>query len=116
MRSLSMSLFPERGGTQETGIEEIPQTPELRSKLAKETGIETVEPAAPANVKDGKRDLVVSPETQELTIELPKTQEEAASLAKGSKEDSSTWFGAQLLRTIKIALHKGLRIIFGGRT
>lgn len=110
-----MSLFPERGGTQETGIEERPQKPEL-SKLVREAGIETVEPAAPANVKDGKRDLIVSPETLELTIELPKTQEEAASLAKGSKEDSSTWFGAQLLRSIKIALHKGFRIIFGGRT
>lgn len=111
-----MALFPERGSTQETGIEEIPQTPEFRRKLVKETGIETVETATPANVKDGKRDLVVSPETQELTIELPKTQEEAAALAKGSKKDSSTWFGAQILRSIKIALHKGFRIIFGGRT
>ena len=111
-----MSLFPERGGTREAGIEEIPQNPEFRPKLIKETGIEAAETAVPANVKDGKRDLVISPETQERTIELPKTQEEAALLAKGSKENSSTWFGAQLIRTIKIALHKGLRIIFGGRT
>ena len=111
-----MSLFPERGGTRETGIEEIPQNPEFRPKLIKETGIEAVETATPANVKDGRRDLIINPETQERTIELPRTQGEAAALAKGSKEDSSTWFGAQLIRTIKIALHKGLRIIFGGRT
>ena len=111
-----MALFPERGQTQETDIEEIPRTPEFPPELIKQTGIERVEPAAPANLKDGKRDLVISPETQELTIEIPKTREEAASLAKGSKDESSTWFGARLLRTIKIALHKGLRIVFGGRT
>ena len=111
-----MALFPERGQTPETGVEKIPGKPEFPPELIKQTGIEEVEPTAPTNLKDGKRDLVISPETQELTIEIPKTQEEAASLSKGSKAESSTWFGAQLLRIVKIALHKGLRIVFGGRT
>jgi len=111
-----MGLFKEREQEQAESIERIPESPEISEELIKGTGIRKVETATPANLKDGKRDLVISPETQEQTILIPKTLEESKALAKGSKEESSTWFGAALIRAIKIAIFKGIRIIFGKGT
>jgi hypothetical protein len=108
-----MALFKEREQEQAESVERIPESPEFPEKLVKEAGIETVETAAPANLKDGKRDLVISPETQAQTIVIPKSQEELATLAKGSKEESSTWFGASWLRALKMAIFRGIKIIFG---
>lgn len=95
------------------GVEKIPESPEFPEELIKDTGIRKVETAVGANLKDGKRDLVISPETQEETIVIPKIQEELKTLSKGSKDESSTWFGASWLRAIKIAIFKGIRMIFG---
>lgn len=98
-------------GKKEKGIiQEIPQTPSLPPELIRDTGIEVVEPATAANVKDGTQDLMVSPETQERRIEIPTSEQNIETLAKGSPDNSSTWLGKFMTMLRKKAARKGAAV------
>ena len=109
-----MGLFPELGrfgGRYE--IKEIPDQPEIPPKLTQETGIKAVERAIGANVKDGRADVIQSPETRQFTLQIPDVREKMEKLSKQSVGDSSTWFGAYFVRMIKKALYFGWKIVVG---
>lgn len=105
-----MALYPERE----------PQTKpvEVRPEEMQPLTIERKEVASPVPVAFRKQvtgssgqNLITTPQNQTITITLPAQQEQLAQAAKGSVDDSSTWFAAFWLRLIKKAVHFGWQII-----
>lgn len=82
-------------------------------KGLRKTGIEAVETAFKARVKQGKTDLTQSPATQNVTVQIPQTQAALDEGAKGDTTNSLTWFSRFWLRIIKKAIHFGKSVVFG---
>lgn len=110
-----MALFPERifGRRKET-ISYTPEAPKISENLTRETGVEKVETAFTANIKDGQgQPLVQTPQAQAVAIQVPATQTQLTQTAKGSSEESITWWALFWIRAIQKAIHFGKRIVFG---
>ena len=104
-----MPLFPER--EKKPGVE-------FRPEEATPLEIERKEVATPVPsqfTKQVKSDdgqvLTQSQPSEAVTITLPADQTVLAESAKGSTDDSVTWFAAFWLRMIKKAIHFGWRIL-----
>ncbi len=80
-----------------------------------DTGIEAVETAVKARVKDKGRHLIQTPATQKITIKLPAGQATVSTWSKGKTINSLTWLGVYWLRMIKKATRFGWKIISGRR-
>lgn len=63
---------------------------------------------------DDDNDLIETPKTKQVNIELPDTQDKIEFWTKGSPSDSVTWLGFFWTRMIKKALHFGWRVFLGG--
>lgn len=113
-----MALFPERfwGHRKET-ITYTPEAPKISENLERETGVEKVETAFTANIKDDRgQPLIQTPQTQAVTVSVPAPQIVLTQTAKGSKNEAITWWALFWIRAIQKAVHFGRRIIFGGAT
>ena len=76
-----------------------------------ETGLSVVEREFKTQVRDSKgQNILVSPATQQITIQLPYDKTTLTGWLKGSVSSSLTWFAAFWLRIIKKALHFGWRV------
>jgi hypothetical protein len=64
-------------------------------------------------VGDDGEPLISTPETKEITIEVPKTQAELEEMSKGSPDDSSTWFAVSWIRRIKQAFNEKIKVVLG---
>lgn len=113
-----MALFPERLsrlGKKETATQSLDETARIiPDELADKTGIKEVETAFKANVQDAGQPLIQTPQTQQVTLQVP-----AVSLAelekgkKGSTDETRTWRDALWIRAILLAIHKGRQVLFG---
>ena len=90
--------------------EEFELLPELE-----ETGIEAVETAVKARVKDKGKHLIETPATKKITIELPAKKSQVETWAKGKPVNSLTWLGVFWKRMIKKAIHFGWKIVRKGQ-
>lgn len=107
-----MAISPEKERPRvPEGVIERPETPEIPEDLKRETGIEVVETAFKARVKDRGRDLIQTPATRQVTINIPADQGTLVSWAKGPVTSSLTWLANFWLMMIKKALHFGWKII-----
>ena len=76
-----------------------------------ETGLSAVEREFKTQVRDSKgQNILISPATQQITIQLPYDKTTLTGWLKGSVSISLTWFAAFWLRIIKKALHFSWRI------
>lgn len=110
-----MALFPERffGRRKET-VSYTPEVPKISENLARETGIEKVETAFTANIKDDRgQPLIQTPQTQTIAIQVPATQIQLTQTAKGPKDEAVTWWALFWIRAIQKAIHFGKQVLFG---
>lgn len=106
-----MAIMVER--EQQTNFEikntqEVPLPESLRQE-----GIEAVETAAAANVKDDGQIQTQPSTTGQQSITIPSDQQTLAGQAKGSITNAVTWLAAFWLRMIKKAAHFGWKIVKG---
>ena len=108
-----MALFPERlFGRRET-ITYAPEAPKISENLTKETGVEKVETAFTANIKDDRgQPIIQTPQTQAVAIQIPASAVQLSQTAKGKSEDALTWWALFWLRAIQKALYLGRKIVF----
>lgn len=93
------------------GVKEIPETAEIPSHI-EEGGVKPVPSQVTAQVTDDSgQQLIQSPATQTVTIQIPADQDKLSDWAKGSTSDALTWLATFWLRMIKKAAHFGWRII-----
>lgn len=104
-----MAFNPER---RPSSIKETKEEFDIPESL-EDTGIEKVETAFTARVKDGKKPLIQSPSTTQVSVKVPKPQQVLEEQAKGDTKEASTGFARFWLRMIKKALHFGKKIIVG---
>lgn len=110
-----MALFPERlfGRRKET-ITYTPEAPKISENLSRETGIEKVETAFTANIKDDQgQPLVQTPQTQVVTVQVPASQAQLTQTVKGPKDEARTWWALFWIRAIQKAIHFGKQVVFG---
>lgn len=107
-----MPISPER--TPSVPIKERPEEIELTPEL-EEAGVRVVETDFKARVKDKGRDLIQTPQTGVVKIELPADQGKLTSWSKGKITDSLTWFALFWLRAIKKAVHFGWKVVLRDR-
>jgi hypothetical protein len=104
-----MSLFPES----EPKIKPVEERSEEISPLTIERK-EVIQPQVTQFtqkvVDDNGRNLIETPETKEIKIELPASVESLKSTSKGSSDDSLTWFAKFWLRIFKKAIHFNWKI------
>lgn len=89
-----------------------------QEKHLQEHGIE-VRPTAMQNVTDDQGQVIAqstdpanqSQSTPQVTI--PVDQTTAQTWSKGSINDSQTWYGVKIIRTIKQALHNSWKLVIG---
>jgi len=87
-----------------------PEEVEIPPSIA-ETGLSAVEREFKTQVRDSKgQQLLISPATQNISIQLPYDKTTLAGFLKGSVSDSLTWFATFWLRMIKKAMHFGWRV------
>ena len=110
-----MAASPEikNGLPVEHRAEEFPEVPvEVENKSLQPQPIPS---QFKAQVTDDKGNpLIQTPQTQNVTVTIPTAQEALEKLAKGSTDDSGTWWAAWFLRLIKKAAHFGWRVVTGG--
>jgi outer membrane biosynthesis protein TonB len=95
------------------GIQEIPETPEVPEPLQGE--VQAVPTQITAQVQDDQgKPMMTSPATAQVTVTIPKTQQQLIDLSKGNPTNSITWFAAFWIRLIKKAIHFGWQILQGG--
>lgn len=111
-----MSLSPEtkRGELPvEERPEEFPETLRIEDKSVPLTS------SIPTQVKpvydDNGQPITQTPQTQQITIKIPKGKEELTTLSKGSVGNAPTWDAAYWLRQIAKAILWGWRWIVGGK-
>jgi len=76
-----------------------------------ESGVQAIEREFKTQVRDTRgQNLLISPATQQITIQLPYDKTTLTGWLKGSISDSLTWFAAFWLRMIKKAMHFGWRM------
>lgn len=63
---------------------------------------------------DNGKPIITTPQTQVITVQIPADPTVLAQVAKGSTDDSKTWWAAWFLRLIKRALHFGWKVATGG--
>ena len=82
-----MALFPERlFGRRREEITFTPEAPKISENLTRETGVEKVEAAFTANIKDDRgQPMVQTPLPQAVTITVPAQQSTLMHTAKGLK-------------------------------
>jgi len=91
-------------------ITHFPEEVEVPPHIA-ETGVQAVEREFKTQVRDSRgQQLLVSPATQQITIQLPYDKSTLTGWFKGSVSDSLTWFAAFWLRMIKKAIYFGWRV------
>ena len=84
-------------------------------KSLKKEGIEAVETAYKARVKDDKgQNLTQSPSNTAVAIQIPYNDAALQAKSKGSIKDSLTWLALFWLRVAKKAFHFGKKVVFGG--
>jgi hypothetical protein len=105
-----MALYPERE-PQVRPVEERPE--EMQPLTIERKEVATPVPTAFKHQVTGNagQNLITTPQNQTIAITLPTQQEQLTQAAKGSVDDSSTWFAAFWLRLIKKAVHFGWQII-----
>ena len=111
-----MALFPEK--EQQVTERADANAPEIPERIEKATGVVPVQTQLQPKqiVKDDRgQPLIQTPQDQKVVIEVPASTEVLTDFAKGSTENSKTWFGAYWLRIIKKALHFGWQVITGRR-
>lgn len=97
-------------------IERIPEVTHIQEEAEipqgmAETGLRAVEKEFKTQVRDSTgQQLIISPATQNITIQLPYDKTTLAGFLKGSISNSLTWFAAFWLRIIKKAMHFGWKI------
>jgi len=108
-----MAISPEALKNQ-TGISERPVEVAVPEEVEKkdDPGIKATPSTFKAQVQDDQgNNLISTPETKTVSIELPKITSKLEELSKGSIDDSVTWFGRFWLRIVKKAVHFGWKII-----
>jgi hypothetical protein len=105
-----MALYPERE-PQVRPVEERPE--EMQPLTIERKEVATPVPTSFKQQVTGKsgQNLITTPQNQTIAITLPVQEEKLKEVAKGSIDDSSTWFAAFWLRLIKKAVHFGWQII-----
>lgn len=63
---------------------------------------------------DSGKPMTQTSQTQAVTIQIPSDPAALAQTAKGSTDDSKTWWAAWFLRLIKRAMHFGWNVVTGG--
>jgi len=92
-------------------------TPEQEKHL-QEYGIQ-VRPQAMQNVTNAQGQVIAQstdPANQAQTmiqVAVPVDQPTAENWSKGSINDSQTWYGVKIIRTIKQALHNSWKLVIG---
>lgn len=82
------------------------------SESLKDSGVEVIETAYKATVKDGRgRNLTQSSANQPVIIQIPADKVTLTSWSKGSVVNSVTWLATFWLRAIKRTLHFGWRLV-----
>lgn len=111
-----MSLSPEvkRG---ELPVEERPEEfPEMLIVEDKSVPSTTSIPTQVKPVYDENgQPLTQTPQTQQITIKIPKPREKLSAISKGSVSDALTWGAKYWLRQIAKAIVWGWRLIIGER-
>jgi hypothetical protein len=98
-------------------IQEIPTTPEIPPEIERGAGVSKPQDDFTAQVSDDSgKPLIQTPQTQTVTVQIPATQTQLDTWAKGPIENAITWFAVFWIRIIKKALHFGWRMISGRRT
>lgn len=88
---------------------------EFQVQGLEEAGIRAVEREFKTPLKNDKGQVIVSaPDETAVSITIPERQEALVSAAKGSVEESSTWWAAAWLRAIKKAIRAGWNLVFKG--
>lgn len=107
-----MAVSPER--------EKPPVPEEVQERLTEvppeveRAGARPVPSQVTAQVTDDTgQQLIQTPATQAITIQIPAPQNQLADWSHGSPSSSLTWFATFWLRIIKKALHFGWRVITG---
>lgn len=78
------------------------------------TGAKPTPSQVTAQVADDQgKQLIQSPATQVVTIQIPAAQAQLEDWSHGSPANSLTWFATFWLRLIKKALHFGWRVVTG---
>ncbi|MCH7640719.1 hypothetical protein IID22_00760 [Patescibacteria group bacterium] len=78
------------------------------------TGAKVTRDQVTAQVTDDQgKQLIQSPATQVVTIQIPAAQAQLEDWSHGSPANSLTWFATFWLRLIKKALHFGWRVVTG---
>ncbi len=94
------------------GIEERPEAVEPLTRVEE---LERVPTQVTAQVTDDAgRQLIQTPATQVVTIQIPAAQAQLEDWSHGSPSNSLTWFATFWLRMIKKALRFGWRVITRG--
>ncbi len=111
-----MTVNPEVERKPETPPEGVEHRPE---EIGVPERIQDVVKKTPTQVTaqvtdDDDQDLIHTPETKEIAIEIPGNQASFEQQAQGSVTESTTWFAAFWVRMIKKARHFGWRIMGGG--
>jgi len=98
-------------------VEHRPEEMPAVSPELKEAGVQTTKAQVTAQVTDDSgRQLIQTPTSQNVTIQIPATEDQLEDWSHGSPASSLTWFAAFWLRLIKKAIHFGWKVVtFGGR-
>ena len=97
-------------------IQEIPTSPEIPPEIER-GGVNKQQDDFTAQVRDDSgQQLIQTPKTKAVTVQIPATQAQLDNWTKGPIEDALTWFAVFWVRIIKKAIHFGWRMISGGRT
>ncbi len=108
----SMLEAPER---RQRGPEVIETKDELELPAhLKDEGVEAVETAFKAQVKDKGQKLIQTPQNQKTQIQLPRNQATLTAWSKGPITNAATWLARFWLRAIKKAVSLGIRVVNPG--
>lgn len=96
--------------------EEFSQVPvEVENKSMPGAGVTPTPTQFKTQVTDSSGNpLIQTQQNKVVTINLPQNQTVLETEAKGSTEESKTWWAASFIRMVKRALHFGWQIIVGG--
>lgn len=108
-------MMVEREARPNLEVKAVPDEIELPEHL-KKGGIEAVETAYKATVKDGGQLLTQTPQTQQVTITLPADPKTLQKKSKGPITDAATWLAAFWYRAFKKAVHFGWHVVTGGQS
>lgn len=108
-----MSNSPEsqpRANTSEA-VSEHPETVAIPECIER-SGVRQTPVNFTASVQDDSgRQLINAPQAQNITIQIPANQTQLETWAKGSSENSLTWYGLFWLRLIKKAILYGWNVV-----